>query len=209
MYLLYPTDHNHSNIAEIWVISVLPLRIVFFLRLIQFLLAMWNIDTSVVPPLIYAVMGSSKEIAIGPVAVVSLLLSSMIQKIVDPVADPISYRKLVFTATFFTGLFQVAFGLFRQVLWVESEALCEFNLSKDSLVWFCDLQVGFPSGLSLSCYPRGFHGGSRYHHWNAAAKGSARPFPLHEQNRRGFSLECRVFRHPWAREPPEYHHNNL
>lgn len=66
--------------------------------------------------MIYAVMGSSKEIAIGPVAVVSLLLSSMIQKIVDPVADPISYRKLVFTATFFTGLFQVAFGLFRQVL---------------------------------------------------------------------------------------------
>ncbi|CAA6664446.1 unnamed protein product [Spirodela intermedia] len=71
----------------------------------------YGLYTSVVPPLIYAVMGSSKEIAIGPVAVVSLLLSSMIQKIVDPVADPISYRKLVFTTTFFTGLFQVAFGL--------------------------------------------------------------------------------------------------
>ncbi|RXH75659.1 hypothetical protein DVH24_039358 [Malus domestica] len=39
---------------------------------------------NVVPPLIYAVMGTSREIAIGPVAVVSLLLPSMIQKLQDP-----------------------------------------------------------------------------------------------------------------------------
>lgn len=72
-----------------------------------------NSDTSVVPPLIYALMGSSREIAIGPVAVVSLLLSSMIQKIEDPIANPIAYRKLVFTVTFFAGAFQAVFGLFR------------------------------------------------------------------------------------------------
>ncbi|BBH05665.1 slufate transporter 2 [Prunus dulcis] len=70
-------------------------------------------DTSVVPPLIYAVMGTSREIAIGPVAVVSLLLPSMIQKLQDPGADPIAYTKLVLTATFFTGIFQASFGLFR------------------------------------------------------------------------------------------------
>ncbi|KAF8404550.1 hypothetical protein HHK36_009437 [Tetracentron sinense] len=73
----------------------------------------YGLYTSVVPPLIYALMGSSREIAIGPVAVVSMLLSSMIQKIEDPVADPIAYRKLVFTSTFFAGMFQAAFGLFR------------------------------------------------------------------------------------------------
>ncbi|KAK3007505.1 hypothetical protein RJ639_013407, partial [Escallonia herrerae] len=70
-------------------------------------------DTSVLPPLIYAVMGTSKEIAIGPVAVVSLLLSSMLQKLADPVANPAAYRKLVFTVTFFSGVFQAAFGLLR------------------------------------------------------------------------------------------------
>lgn len=70
-------------------------------------------DTSVVPPLIYALMGSSREIAIGPVAVVSLLLSSMIQKIEDPATDPAAYRKIVFTVTFFAGTFQAVFGLFR------------------------------------------------------------------------------------------------
>uniref|UniRef100_A0A453IRI1 SLC26A/SulP transporter domain-containing protein n=1 Tax=Aegilops tauschii subsp. strangulata TaxID=200361 RepID=A0A453IRI1_AEGTS len=70
-------------------------------------------DTSVVPPLIYAVMGTSREIAIGPVAVVSLLLSSMVQKVVDPAVDPVTYRTLVFTVTFLAGVFQVSFGLFR------------------------------------------------------------------------------------------------
>lgn len=73
----------------------------------------YGLYTSVVPPLIYAVMGTSRDLAIGPVAVVSLLLPSMIQKLQDPGADPISYRKLVLTATFFAGIFQAAFGLFR------------------------------------------------------------------------------------------------
>ncbi|KAM0952910.1 putative SLC26A/SulP transporter, STAS domain, STAS domain superfamily [Dioscorea sansibarensis] len=73
----------------------------------------YGLHTSFVPPLIYAVMGTSREIAIGPVAVVSLLISSMIQKVVNPSLDPISYRKMVFTATFFTGIFQASFGLFR------------------------------------------------------------------------------------------------
>ncbi|KAI7749106.1 hypothetical protein M8C21_014263 [Ambrosia artemisiifolia] len=52
-------------------------------------------------------------LAIGPVAVVSLLISSMISKLVDPAVDPVSYRNLVFTATFFAGTFQALFGILR------------------------------------------------------------------------------------------------
>jgi low affinity sulfate transporter 2 len=37
----------------------------------------------------------------------------MIQKVVDPAADPATYRSLVFTVTFLAGVFQVCFGLFR------------------------------------------------------------------------------------------------
>ncbi|XP_022990949.1 low affinity sulfate transporter 3-like [Cucurbita maxima] len=73
----------------------------------------FGLYTSAVPPLIYALMGSSREIAIGPVAVVSLLLSSMLQEIRDPVADPVGYRSLVFTVTLFAGIFQAGFGLLR------------------------------------------------------------------------------------------------
>jgi len=72
-----------------------------------------NLDTSVVPPLVYAVMGTSREIAIGPVAVVSLLLSSMMEKLVDPASDPVGYTKLILLATLLAGIFQTSFGLFR------------------------------------------------------------------------------------------------
>lgn len=73
----------------------------------------YGLYTSVVPPLIYSTMGTSRELAIGPVAVVSLLISAMVSKVVNPITDPISYNKLVFTVTFFTGTFQALFGLFR------------------------------------------------------------------------------------------------
>lgn len=73
----------------------------------------YGLFTSVVPPLIYSVMGTSRELAIGPVAVVSLLLSSFVDKMVDPAVDPIAYTKLAFTVTFFAGTFQTGFGLFR------------------------------------------------------------------------------------------------
>ncbi|XP_054822214.1 sulfate transporter 2.1-like isoform X2 [Prosopis cineraria] len=73
----------------------------------------YGLYTSAVPPLIYAIMGSSREVATGPVAVVSLLLSSMTQKLIDPSTDPLGYTKLVLTATLFAGIFQAAFGLMR------------------------------------------------------------------------------------------------
>ncbi|KAH0854206.1 hypothetical protein HID58_089461 [Brassica napus] len=73
----------------------------------------YGLYSSVVPPLIYALMGTSREVAIGPVAVVSLLLSSMLQELIDPETDPLGYTKLVLTTTFFAGIFQASFGIFR------------------------------------------------------------------------------------------------
>lgn len=70
-------------------------------------------DTSFVPPLVYAFMGSSRDIAIGPVAVVSLLLGSLLQDVIDPKLNPEAYRRLAFTATFFAGITQLALGFFR------------------------------------------------------------------------------------------------
>lgn len=81
--------------------------------LIFLVVCLFHSDTSIVPPLVYSLMGSSRELAIGPVAVVSMLLASLVQKIEDPVANPVAYRKLIFTVTFFAGIFQAAFGIFR------------------------------------------------------------------------------------------------
>ncbi|KAM0932429.1 putative SLC26A/SulP transporter, STAS domain, sulfate anion transporter, STAS domain superfamily [Dioscorea sansibarensis] len=69
--------------------------------------------SSFVPPLIYAVFGSSKNVAIGTVAAASLLLHSIIQQAVLPAKDAKLYMNLFFTAAFFTGVLQTAMGIFR------------------------------------------------------------------------------------------------
>ncbi|XP_020100899.1 sulfate transporter 1.2-like [Ananas comosus] len=73
----------------------------------------YGLYSSFVPPLIYAIMGSSRDIAIGPVAVVSLLLGTLLQNEVDPVKNKDEYVRLAFTATFFAGITQAALGFLR------------------------------------------------------------------------------------------------
>ena len=70
-------------------------------------------DSSFVPPLVYAVMGSSRDLAIGTVGVVSLLFSNMLGKVVKPTESPQEYLHLAFTATFFAGIFQTSLGFLR------------------------------------------------------------------------------------------------
>ncbi|CAL9144077.1 unnamed protein product, partial [Musa hybrid cultivar] len=69
--------------------------------------------SSFVPPLVYAMMGSSKDLAVGTVAVASLLIASMLGKEVPPSQNPTLYLHLAFSATFFAGVFQTSLGLLR------------------------------------------------------------------------------------------------
>ncbi|GMH23720.1 hypothetical protein Nepgr_025563 [Nepenthes gracilis] len=75
--------------------------------------------TSFITPLIYTILGTSRDIAIGPVAVVSLLLGSLLQKEYDPVNEEADYVRLAFTATFFAGITQAALGFFRLGFFVD------------------------------------------------------------------------------------------
>ncbi|KAG9132735.1 hypothetical protein Leryth_014015 [Lithospermum erythrorhizon] len=69
--------------------------------------------SSFVPPLVYAMMGSSKDLAVGTIAVPSLLIGSMIGREVHPKENPYLYMQLAFTATFFAGVLQASLGLLR------------------------------------------------------------------------------------------------
>ncbi|KAJ1405175.1 sulfate anion transporter, conserved site [Sesbania bispinosa] len=69
--------------------------------------------SSFIPPLIYAMMGSSRDLAVGTVAVGSLLMGSMLANEVNPNQNPKLFLHLAFTATFFAGILQAALGLFR------------------------------------------------------------------------------------------------
>ena len=63
-----------------------------------------------VPIFIYALYGSSRQLAIGPVALMSLLTSSGLSKFADPEAEPARYLQLAATLAFLAGVFQVLLG---------------------------------------------------------------------------------------------------
>ncbi|KAJ9135777.1 hypothetical protein P3X46_032920 [Hevea brasiliensis] len=69
--------------------------------------------SSFVPPLVYAVLGSSRDLAVGPVSIASLILGSMLMQEVSPTNDPVLFLQLAFSSTFFAGLFQASLGLLR------------------------------------------------------------------------------------------------
>ncbi|KAJ4835634.1 hypothetical protein Tsubulata_023347 [Turnera subulata] len=69
--------------------------------------------SSFVPPLIYTVFGSSRHIGIGPVAVGSLVMGSMLTEEISPTDQKDLYLQIAFTATLFAGLFEAALGLLR------------------------------------------------------------------------------------------------
>ncbi|KAF8398997.1 hypothetical protein HHK36_014863 [Tetracentron sinense] len=69
--------------------------------------------SSFVPPLVYAVLGSSRDLAVGPVSIASLILGSMLRKEVSPTKEPLLFLQLAFTSTFFAGLVQASLGILR------------------------------------------------------------------------------------------------
>ncbi|CAL0326877.1 unnamed protein product [Lupinus luteus] len=64
--------------------------------------------SSFIPPMVYAMMGSSRDLAVGTMAVGSLLMASMLAVQVNPNQNPTLFLHLAFTATFFAGLLQLS-----------------------------------------------------------------------------------------------------
>ncbi|GAA0146536.1 transporter [Lithospermum erythrorhizon] len=69
--------------------------------------------SSFVPPLIYAVFGNSKHLAVGTVAACSLLIAQSLQEVVSPTDDPHLYMRMIYTATFISGVVQTLLGFLR------------------------------------------------------------------------------------------------
>ncbi|XP_020277052.1 probable sulfate transporter 4.2 isoform X2 [Asparagus officinalis] len=68
-------------------------------------------DSGFVPIFVYAIFGSSRQIAIGPVALVSLLVSNVLSKIVHS-SDKI-YTELAILLALMVGILECLMGLFR------------------------------------------------------------------------------------------------
>ncbi|KAG5063341.1 hypothetical protein JHK85_004524 [Glycine max] len=64
-------------------------------------------------PPVYVVLGSSMDLAVGPVSIASLVLGSMLTEEVSPNEQPHLFLQLGLTSTFFVGIFQAALGILR------------------------------------------------------------------------------------------------
>lgn len=68
-------------------------------------------DSGFVPIFVYAIFGSSRQLAIGPVALTSLLVSNVLGSIVNP--DEPLYTELAILLALMVGIFECVMGLLR------------------------------------------------------------------------------------------------
>ena len=63
--------------------------------------------------MVYAVLGSSRDLAVGPVSIASLVMGSMLRDAVSPSGEPLLCLQLAFTSTLFAGVVQASLGILR------------------------------------------------------------------------------------------------
>ncbi|KAG4940996.1 hypothetical protein JHK87_044867 [Glycine soja] len=64
-------------------------------------------------PPVYVVLGSSMDLALGPVSIASLVLGSVLTEEVSPSEQPHLFLQLGLTSTIFAGIFQATLGILR------------------------------------------------------------------------------------------------
>lgn len=68
-------------------------------------------DSGFVPIFVYAIFGSSRQLAIGPVALTSLLVSNVLGSIVNP--SERLYTELAILLALMVGIFECIMGILR------------------------------------------------------------------------------------------------
>jgi sulfate transporter 4 len=71
----------------------------------------YGLYTGFVPLFVYAIFGSSRQLAVGPVALVSLLVSNVLGGIVDSSSE--LYTELAILLAFMVGVLECLMGLLR------------------------------------------------------------------------------------------------
>ena len=73
----------------------------------------YGLYAATIPLLIYAVLGSSGQLSLGPVAMASLLVASGLGEFVNPESDPTKYLEFAMLLTLMVGAIRLLMGLFR------------------------------------------------------------------------------------------------
>lgn len=100
---------NDLIAALIVTIMLIPQSLAY--ALLAGLPAEMGLYASIIPIVLYAIFGTSKALAVGPVAVVSLMTAAAIGKIADPGSS--EYIMAAITLAFLSGAFLVLMGVLR------------------------------------------------------------------------------------------------
>ena len=113
--LTWGKSYNKTNLSNdliaaiIVTIMLIPQSLAY--ALLAGLPAEMGLYASIIPIVLYAIFGTSKALAVGPVAVVSLMTAAAIGKIADPGSQ--EYIMAALTLALLSGLFLVLMGLLR------------------------------------------------------------------------------------------------
>lgn len=100
---------NDIMAALIVTIMLIPQSLAY--ALLAGLPAEMGLYASIIPIVLYAIFGTSNALAVGPVAVVSLMTAAAVSRIAEP--GSADYIMAAITLAFLSGVFLVLMGLFR------------------------------------------------------------------------------------------------
>jgi len=107
----YRTPHLKRDIRAGLTVGILLIPQSMAYALLAGLPPVYGLYASIVPLAIYAVFGTSRQLGIGPVAIVSILVASGIGTIAEPGST--RYIELVLATAFLVGATQFLMGVFR------------------------------------------------------------------------------------------------
>ena len=111
----------------------------------------YGLYTSLLPIFVYAVFGTSRQLSVGAVAVMSLLVGSTLPLIVTDPTDVADYVRLAAVLAFMVGVINTTLGVFRLGFLVSllSPAVVTGFMSASSIIIFCT-QLKDAFGVSIA-----------------------------------------------------------
>ncbi len=104
------SDFNHDIRAGLTVgVLLIPQSMAY--AMLAGLPPVYGLYASIVPLAVYATLGTSRQLSIGPVAILSILVASGIGSLASPGSD--EYIQLVLAVAFWVGVTQFLMGVFR------------------------------------------------------------------------------------------------
>ncbi len=107
----YDRDRLRSDLAAGVTVGVMLIPQGMAYALIAGMPPIYGLYASLVPIVVYAFMGSSRQLAVGPVAIVSLLVAAGVAPLAD--GDPQRYIELALLLALMVGVLQLGMGLLR------------------------------------------------------------------------------------------------